>query len=76
MGSLSVQKLGLEYLTLGHLYSKHLEYYWNDRLITRESDMAVVIILSHGADNGRIVCSDGLMIDIEEDVYKLVLRRI
>ncbi len=40
--------------------------------MTRESDMAVVIILSHGADNGRIVCSDGLMIDIEEDVYKWV----
>jgi hypothetical protein len=34
-----------------------------------------VIILSHGADNGRIVCSDGLMIDIEEDVYKWVIKK-
>ena len=32
--------------------------------------MTVVIILSHGADGDRIVCSDGLMIDMEEDVIK------
>ena len=32
--------------------------------------MTVVIILSHGADKGKIVCSDRKNINIEEDVYK------
>jgi hypothetical protein len=36
----------------------------------RDADMTAVIILSHGADNGMIICSDGNMINVEEDVYK------
>jgi len=43
----------------------------NDGLFyCRDADMTVVIILSHGVDGDRIVCSDGRMVDMEEEIIK------
>ena len=36
----------------------------------RDADMTAVVILSHGADRDRILCSDGRDIDLERDVYR------
>ena len=36
-------------------------------------DMLIVCFLSHGKDQGKIISSDGLNIDMETDVLRLVL---
>ena len=41
-----------------------------DAVGSKPCDMLIVCILSHGKDQGKIVSSDGLMIDMETDIFR------